>query len=265
MPLNPTDFHRMWIVVPTNLQQHLAAGNLLVCSHEQVQFVLTYGDADKAQARRAELEQTDPRPAYVVQVDADGILALGRADRFYADPVDGQGRSPGRLKLSGTTEENDQDVLRTEHGPRYVSSVLLTELRHGDFFAVTERTEPYRDWVVYRALEDGVDGTVRGERTGWGGAPRAGQRSLRRYRPGRLPDQRPHGDARRPRVGGCARRDLIHCGDPHGPRELTSLSGAVVVRCRNETEQRRVQKEESVVELLRFRPEIPLSPGETFS
>lgn len=167
MPLTSTDFARMWIVVPANLQERLEQGGLLVCSHEQVQFVLGY-DYDKTQARRAEVEKVDHRPAYAVVIDPGQRAEIARGEIVFTYPVDGENSSPGTstLRLSGVSQT--ENPLRTEHGRRQVQSVLLDDLRVGDFFAISERTEMYREWVVYRAVATTADGTVRAERTGPG-------------------------------------------------------------------------------------------------
>jgi hypothetical protein len=159
--IKPTDFNRMWIVVAKGLQQHLADGKALTCSHEQVQFVLTLAEnMEQARIVRDQLAK-DPRPAYILPVEKAVQAALAAGASIAVRVLDGDLETIGEMRLSGGAA----DPLRTEHGRKDVESVLLSELRTGDFFAISERTLLGRNWVVYRALDDATDVQVDAQRT----------------------------------------------------------------------------------------------------
>lgn len=155
------DFARMWIVVPAGLREHLANGKVLTCSHEQVQFVMAMQDnLHDAVARRNELATDDPRPVYILPVTNAVHAALSAGESIAVRVLDADQEVVGEMRLKG----GPADKLRTQYGPKDVESRLLSELRAGDFFAISERTD-YRQWVVYRALADADGDAVHAQYT----------------------------------------------------------------------------------------------------
>jgi hypothetical protein len=153
------DFSRMWIVIPETLQDLLDGGHVLTCSHEAVQFALAHAENLRAAfVRRAELERTNHRPAYVLLVDADQREGIENADPagVQVEVLNGEQDSEGTIRLTGTANNR----LRTEHGAWPVASTVLSKLRKDDVFAISERHLLSRDWVTYQALNDGADGEV---------------------------------------------------------------------------------------------------------
>jgi hypothetical protein len=160
MPIAPTDFGRMWIVVPPSLQDLLTAGRVLTCSHEQVQFALAMqDDLDHAFERRDQLASS--RPAFVLPVTPAVLAAIAAGETIEVRVLSGPDKVVGTIRLSGER----QNKLRTEHGPKDVDSIVLSQLRAGDLFAICERTRIGREWIVYRTLTDGTDGTVKAHYT----------------------------------------------------------------------------------------------------
>jgi len=155
------DFARMWIVVQAGLQEHLTNNKVLVCSHERVQFAMALSrNAAQAQAVRAGLEERR-RPAYYLPVEDAVLDALAAGETIEVRVLDGSSEVVGAIRLSG----GKATPLRTEHGPQAVKAVLLSELKTGDLFAISERHLISREWVVYRALNSGAEGQVEAQYT----------------------------------------------------------------------------------------------------
>lgn len=159
--IKPTDFHRMWIAVPTVLQQALADGNVLTCSHEQVQFALTAAggltEAQEVQEVQARLAQD--RPAYILPIGTGQLADLRDGHTVSVTVIDHDMADAGHIDLIA-----QGGPLRTEHGDAAVDVNVASTLRGGDFFAVCERNA-WCDWVVYRAVGDYANGQVVGQRT----------------------------------------------------------------------------------------------------
>lgn len=151
--INPTDFHRMWISVPGALRDALNEGNVLTCSHEQVQFLLGHAE-QLAQAFEILQEMNDPRPTFLLLLDDQHRAALAAEETVSVPVLDVDQSVAGQINLIGA----EGDTLRTEHGVRKIDSIPLSDLSAGDFFAISDRTEPWREWVVYWA------GTVDGDK-----------------------------------------------------------------------------------------------------
>lgn len=157
--IKATDFHRMWITVPDNLRTLLATGNVITCSHEQVQFVMAV-DTEAAQADAARGQYADPRPVYMILPTRAFLSALADGETIKASVWSDTDTQIGSIRLTSAA----QDDLRTEHGLRGVTGTVLSELRAGDFFAIAERNWN-REWVVYRALRDAARGEVTAQYT----------------------------------------------------------------------------------------------------
>ncbi|WP_033338929.1 hypothetical protein [Catenuloplanes japonicus] len=158
--IKPTDFHRMWIAVPDELRTLLNTGNVLTCSHEQVQFAMAVDTETDAAAQVRDQLAAD-RPAYMILPTQAVLAAIAAGETIEVTVWAGQDATAGAIRLTGDRGGVD---LRTEHGDRAVTSTVLSQLHTGDFFAICERNE-YREWVVYRALADAIDGRVEAQRT----------------------------------------------------------------------------------------------------
>lgn len=148
--INPTDFHRMWIAVPAKLRELLDDGQALTCSHEQVQFVLVHVENVQAWRAAVATAEQDPRPVYLLLLNHYQRTMLAEGEKVEADVQDTSLVKVGTIKLT----PDNVDELRSEHGAADITSTVAAEIKAGDFFAVSERTEPWRDWVVYRASSD---------------------------------------------------------------------------------------------------------------
>lgn len=148
--IDPTDFHRMWIAVPDVLRERLADGQALICSHEQVQFVLAHVEDVTAWRAMLEVAQADRRPAYLLLLNHFQRTTLIDDRQAEVDVQDANLKKVGTIRLTG----ENLDQLRTELGQLPVTSTTADRLAAGDFFAVSERVEPFREWVVYQATSD---------------------------------------------------------------------------------------------------------------